>query len=306
MLKTLCLSLLALSTHALTHTNDTQGNIIGGQIITNTSYPFMASLAYYGEFMCGGSLIAPDWVLTAAHCVLQATVLGNDTFLVPLPAANITVRIGSSEHSRGGQVYQVMEAIPHPQYVLSGIRSHDMALVRLNATSNATTVKLLANGPPPKDTSLNVLGWGVNNTAVRTSSDKLKQVTLKQVDDGMRRSALSINNMPVTDDYLAAGGIVGESACYGDSGGPLLVSGDGYVQAALVSFGVNALHKDSSNRVDVRCARQGDVGFYYRVDRELAWIQQTINVPVEAWTVRGNWQTSSASRVNHFLLNWLW
>ena len=55
--------------------------IIGGTAVPNDAYPFMASLQFAGEAFCGGSLVAPRVVMTAAHCVTGADPLSG----LPVP-----------------------------------------------------------------------------------------------------------------------------------------------------------------------------------------------------------------------------
>jgi secreted trypsin-like serine protease len=124
-----------------------------------------------------------------------------------------------------------------------------------------------------------------------------------------------------SDDYIAAGGETGHDTCQGDSGGPLLYydkNSKQYVQSGITSFGSNTQGLNAiSNASTITCARRGDVGFYYRADMELDWIQSMTLIPMEQWSIKGLWQdtpsagskmavrSSGASTLNHFLVNWL-
>jgi secreted trypsin-like serine protease len=121
-----------------------------------------------------------------------------------------------------------------------------------------------------------------------------------------------------SEDYIAAGGETGHDTCNGDSGGPLLYydkDSKQYIQSGITSFGSNTQGLNAVvSEATVTCARAGDVGFYYRADKELDWIQRTTQVPVDQIAMKKLWadpppkstRTSSATAsFNHFVLNWL-
>jgi hypothetical protein len=220
------------------------------------------------------------------------------------------VRIGSVDHTTGGQVFKVTETVPHPDHSSTVATSPDMALLKLDGKSNVPPVAL-ASSPPPKDASFMYLGWGIRDVVVGQQPRQLKQVSMKQVDDTTKTSVIKVNNMLTSaEDFIIANSTVGEGPCGGDAGGPLLMvdpETQKMVQTAIGSFGLNALHLPLANETG-RCAREGDVLVAYRVDKQIEWIQQTTKIPKEQWTQRSKWiqsASSSASKMNHFLLNWL-
>ena len=51
------------------HYGDSPGRVVDGKTAVKNSWPWQAQLTLLGSHKCGGSLVAPQWVLTAAHCV---------------------------------------------------------------------------------------------------------------------------------------------------------------------------------------------------------------------------------------------
>jgi secreted trypsin-like serine protease len=189
-----------------------------------------------GAQFCGGSLVAPSWVLTAAHCVYRRGEL-----MTP-PALEVVLgRLRSDE--TGGERLAVAEIVPHPSYRPGGLLA-DLALLRLAAPSKqppihvadpARHAALIGSG----ETSI-VAGWGRTggSFSARPSKDLL-YATLKILSDEDCQSGLGT----VADRFdpttmLCAGG-EGRDACRGDSGGPLMVRDDVFpwLLAGVVSWG---------------------------------------------------------------------
>src|SRR3954464_55061 len=76
--------------------------IVGGHNTANGAYPSVAQITFGGAFLCTGTLIAPNYVLTAGHCgsITGAAVASPAAW----PAAAITVRIGNDTYGTGGEV----------------------------------------------------------------------------------------------------------------------------------------------------------------------------------------------------------
>lgn len=136
------------------------GRIVGGEEIAIEDVPYQVSLQAPNSHICGGSIIAARWILTAAHCTSYQS------------AARLRVRIGSSQHNSGGTLHNVRRIVAHPAYDPWTI-DYDFALLELvddvrldNGTAQAIGLPE-QDEPVADDTPAQVSGWG--NTQVSGS-----------------------------------------------------------------------------------------------------------------------------------------
>jgi trypsin len=113
-----------------------QTRIIGGQIATDGRYPYAVSLTSFGSHYCGGSLIAPDIVLSAAHCADQL---------------NSRVQIGRWDRSNVADTYENLDNVKeyrHPKHSFDSDR-YDQMIIKLDRSSSAKRLRLNFNSAVP-------------------------------------------------------------------------------------------------------------------------------------------------------------
>lgn len=248
--------------------NPDSPSIIGGQEAQPGAWPWMVALvlasqtdAFQGQF-CGGSLIAPNWVLSAGHCTYNA----DDSLLQP---AQVDVVIGRHRlSSNDGQRVDVVKIIRHPGYQHGASYDNDLALFQLATPVAATPLKFIDPQMPALEAAsraVTVIGWGIADN--KEPSDALRQVEVPLVDLTTCRLSYGVLDGEVTDNMLCAGlKAGGKDSCQGDSGGPLMTfdnTTSTWKQVGVVSWGQG-------------CAEPNFYGIYTKISHYADWITQQI------------------------------
>jgi hypothetical protein len=216
--------------------------VIGGTTTTISSAPWMAQLWYTDDqgttdtsddtgFFCGGAVVAPTKILTAAHCVKGADWAKGGA--VVTGATQLPSDDGSDLH--GGTATPVLRQWYHPSYNADTI-DNDIAVLTLAIPVKATPIRMTTSTDTASydpatagAKAAKVYGWGRTSSTSDAVSETLKTATLPIKSDTTCAAAYGswfIKGHMVCAGKPASGSDSGTTAiCSGDSGGPLVVNG---------------------------------------------------------------------------------
>ncbi len=246
--------------------------IINGRPASVSVYPWLGDLDG-----CAGTLIAPQWVLTAAHCFRNANGSAVDLSLEHrLPAQFLSDNI--LQVSPDVIEVKGIELIPYPDYDPKKGFEHDIALLRLaEPIHHIPVVTLMGTHDIADNLPAAIIGRGA--TAVNddnqpiNSSEILLKANLFTVSNAACHNIYRREGQAVTDNMVCLGGFSADdssSTCKGDSGGPSFIeTEDGEVmQIGVISFG-------GSTRTRI-CGNPDLPSVSTRVSRYRDWIEQHV------------------------------
>jgi len=238
------------------------GKIVGGTEAQRGNWGWQIALKYNGQFICGGSLINNEWVITAAHCVYGR--LNPSTYTVDVGIHNRLVPDTWSKTN-----LRVSKVIMNTAYSDAKI-INDIALIKLSApvAFDSTSYRIIPVCLPTTSTQFQgyngyATGWGTLYSGGPLSSVKM-QVQLPILSDASCKSYYTTYGYQIdaTTQVCAGQAGQGKDTCQGDSGGPLHIkSSDGrWYLVGLTSFGIGC----------------GNTGVYTRVTAFNNWVLSTL------------------------------
>jgi secreted trypsin-like serine protease len=244
-----------------------QPRVVGGRSVDIAEVPWQVAILRAAQpdpfraQICGGSLIHPRWVVTAAHCVGAAS-----------PA---TLQIGAgftnlSEIASADRIGVTRVKI-HPRWNRAASTA-DIALLELSRPVPADwTIRLDRSASLTPGTQGFISGWGTVEWSTNQFPDDLQGAGLGIL--AGPGQACGLYGSDYREEVHVCAGVDGlVDTCQGDSGGPLVVPDAGkWNLAGITSFGVG-------------CAFESFPGVYTRVSRYVAWIER--KVPDLTWRTR--------------------
>ncbi len=247
----------------------TASAVVGGSQVQTGAYPYAVAVGDMSGAFCGGALISPRVVLTAAHCLTKRrTALAGLRVLVGTPSLRNELSTADAEHVLG-----VTAVVVHPKFSLATMH-YDAALLVLDHAVAGVAIVPLAATSPAAGAKVSAAGWGKTTERASSVPAHLRSVALEIAPTHECRRGTAALGTYFPPSMLCASA-PGRDTCAGDSGGPLVTTIDGHVVlVGVTSFGVG-------------CARAGHAGVYTRASAIRAWTIAQLALVATAFPAAG-------------------
>ncbi|KAG5681018.1 hypothetical protein PVAND_010484 [Polypedilum vanderplanki] len=232
--------------------------IIGGKVSRRGAWPWqVVILNRYKEAFCGGTLISPNWVLTASHCVRKR-------LYVILGEHNLNVKEGSEIE------FKIQTAIKHPKYNKKTVDS-DIALLKLPQRVERSNFIGFACLPEksqqlPVGRTCVILGYGKKKHSDESGTSLLHEAEVPIVSNESCRNAYY--DYVITKNMFCAGGLRRDT-CSGDSGGPILCRDSKRSNKPWTVFGITSFGDG--------CGKKNKFGIYTKITNYVDFIWSIVN-----------------------------
>ncbi|XP_041734780.2 urokinase-type plasminogen activator [Coregonus clupeaformis] len=246
--------------------------VVGGAVASVESQPWMAAIFHHDHFQCGGSLIAPCWVLTAAHCFPDGETTSTRSVSVYLGKSSI-----NESNSIREQKFKVEQLILHQDYSNNaGNYNNDIALLKLRSKDGvcavrSKSVRTVCLPPPltmlPPGAICSIAGYGKTREGAWQYSQYLREAKVALMSQSVCKREEYYGNLITNNMFCAGSPDWKTDSCQGDSGGPLVCE----VLGRVFVFGVVSWGDG--------CARKNKPGVYTRITNYNTWISQKTGLP---------------------------
>ncbi|KAI4504477.1 hypothetical protein M0802_000027 [Mischocyttarus mexicanus] len=205
--------------------------LVGAALARDNEFPYLVSIRINDNLHCGGCIIGPYHILTAAHCVVP---------LINTDPDDVTIVTSTNSLYSGGQVYGPSLYIRHHNFNSKDPWSNDIGIIKLSSPiqfNDRAKPIALPTQPPPTNTNALIGAWGATSSYPRKASPLLRKLNLKIL--SQKECQNYFKTITIKSSQICTLVQKNVGTCSGDSGSPLAYNNQ---VIGIVSGGIPCAH----------------------------------------------------------------